>query len=83
MDDTLVELDDRRRVSLGRHARPGDHRFLLHVEPDGTIVLTPAVVISELEAAYRTNEDLVATVEANRDDPRRLIKRTRWGTDST
>jgi hypothetical protein len=42
----LLTLDGRRRVNLGKIARPEDTRYLAHVEADGTIVLTPAVVVS-------------------------------------
>ncbi len=66
---TLVELDDRRRLSLGKI---GHHsRYLVHEEPDGTIILEPAVVLSEAEARFIANSDLVAQVEDNRAYPDR------------
>jgi hypothetical protein len=40
----LVELDPRRRVALGKVARPQDKLFLATVEPDGVIVLTPVTL---------------------------------------
>lgn len=45
----LIQLDRRHRASLGRIAR--HYRYLAHVESDGTIVLTPAVVVQETRAA--------------------------------
>jgi hypothetical protein len=45
---TLLELDTRRRLSLGRLAQ--HDRYIATVEEDGTIVLTPAVVMTEAEA---------------------------------
>lgn len=41
----LVELDNRRRLSLARIARPEHNRFLVTVEADGTIILEPAAVL--------------------------------------
>jgi hypothetical protein len=43
----LVELDPRRRVALGKVARPQDKLFLASVEPDGVIILTPVTLKSE------------------------------------
>ena len=44
----LVELDSRRRAALGRLARHS--RYLAEVDGDGVITLTPAAVVSALEA---------------------------------
>lgn len=44
----LLELDSRRRLSLGQIAK--HDRYLAEIEEDGTIVLTPAVVMTEAEA---------------------------------
>lgn len=44
----FIELDSRRRASLARIAR--HTRYLVKVEDDGVIVLTPAVVMTEAEA---------------------------------
>jgi hypothetical protein len=41
----LVELDNRRRVALGKVARPQDTRYFATLEADGVIILTPAVVV--------------------------------------
>lgn len=73
----LIELDDRRRVSLGRVGRPEHTRYLVREEPDGTLVFTPAVVMSELEAKLLTNPELVDRIQANRADPSRLVRRSR------
>lgn len=47
-EPTLVELDSRRRAALGRLARHS--RYLAEVDEDGIITLTPAAVVSALEA---------------------------------
>ena len=73
---TVLEVDSRRRVTLGRLGRSEHSRYLATTEPDGTIVLRPAVVMTELEARLMT-PDLVERVEANRSDPSRMIKRPR------
>lgn len=54
---TLLELDARRRISLGALATYD--RYLVEVQDDGTIVLTPAVVIpaSTSEAIERFLDD--------------------------
>jgi hypothetical protein len=51
---TLLELDDRKRISLGRLARHG--RYLATVFDDGRIVLEPAAVISEAELRLKDDE---------------------------
>lgn len=79
MSELLVELDDRRRVSLGRIGRQEHTRYLVTEEPDGTLVFTPAVVLSELEAKLLANDELVERILANRADPSRLVTRTRRG----
>jgi hypothetical protein len=77
MSDQLVELDDRRRVSLGKLGRPEHTRYIVEEEPDGTLVFTPAVVMSELEAKLLANRTLVDRINANRADPGRLVRRER------
>lgn len=62
---TLVELDSRGRVAIGKLAG-GTERFLAEVENDGTIVLTPAVVLSEAELKFLSRADILETVSANR-----------------
>lgn len=75
VDDVLLELDGRRRASLGRIGRPEHTRYLVTEDPDGTLTLTPAVVISEVEARFLAHPELVARVEANRANPKRLVRR--------
>ena len=69
----LVEVDSRRRVTLGRHAK--HDRYLIREEPDGTLVLTPAVVMTELEARFLQNPELVERVKAHLADPSRMKRR--------
>lgn len=72
-----VETDTRSRVSLKRLGVREHRQYLAHVEADGTVVLTPAVVVSEAEARFRNNPELVAQIEDNRRHPERLVRRRR------
>ncbi len=45
---TLLTLDSRKRISLGPLAK--HDKYLVVIEDDGTIILTPAVVMTEAEA---------------------------------
>lgn len=69
----LLEVDSLRRVTLGQHAK--HDRYLITEEPDGTLVLVPAVVMSELEARFLRNPELVEQVKANLADPSRMKRR--------
>jgi hypothetical protein len=80
--ESFLEVDARRRLTLGRVGRPGDQRYLATTEPDGTIILRPAVVMTELEARLMTNPALVERIEANRQDPTRLVKHQRRTTST-
>lgn len=70
----LVELDSRRRVALGRLGKPEHRRYLVSEEPDGTLVFTPAVVMTAHEAALLRNPDLVQQIEADRTDPTTAVR---------
>lgn len=61
---TLIELDSCSRASLKQIAK--HERYLVEVEGDGTIVLTPAVVMSTAEALLMGRGDILGQVEANR-----------------
>jgi hypothetical protein len=77
MADVLIELDERRRVSLGRIGRAEHRRYLAHEEPDGTLVLVPAVVMSESEARLLANPALVEQIERGLADPSTWVRRGR------
>lgn len=75
MDEVLLEVDDRRRVTLGKLGKPEHRRYLAAEEPDGTIILSPAVVMSALEARFLANTELVERIEESRRHPERLVPR--------
>jgi hypothetical protein len=72
---SLIELDERRRVSLGRIGRHS--RYLVREEPDGTLIFEPAVVRTEAEQRYLSNQALAAQVEDSRAHPEQLQPRPR------
>ena len=70
----LVELDARRRVALGRLGKPEHDRYLVSEHADGTLVFTPAVVMTAHEAALLRHPELVEQIEADRNDPSRAVR---------
>lgn len=77
MTDVLIELDERRRVSLGKIGRPEHRRYLAHEEPDGTLVFVPAVVVPESQARLLANHDLVEQIERTVAEPSTRVRRGR------
>ena len=77
MEELLIELDDRRRAHLGRVGNPEHRRYLVRTQPDGTMIFTPAVVMSELEARFLRNEELQRRIAAVEADPAALVARPR------
>lgn len=57
----MLAVDGRRRISLGALAR--HDRYFAAAEPDGTIVLTPVVVLSVTEAAALHSPGIRAALE--------------------
>lgn len=65
--DVFIETDERRRITLGKL---GWHRrYLGRSEPDGTIVLTPAVVMSESQARLLARPGVMKIVDEFLADP--------------
>jgi hypothetical protein len=54
----IVETDARGRASLGHPSAT----YLMHEEEDGTLVLEPAVVVTELERRFMANATLQAQI---------------------
>ena len=73
MNGKLVQVDTRKRVSLGNMAHHS--HYLAREEPDGSIVLEPAVVLTQAERAFLSNPELVETLrEANAHPQRRRTR---------
>jgi hypothetical protein len=71
---TLIELDARGRVSLQK-VGPKHTQYLAELQPDGSILLTPAVVMSVAEANFLQNTALVESIEEARRHPERRVQR--------
>ena len=53
--DVVVETDSRSRVVLPGHS---NERFLMQENADGSVLLTPARVVSEAQLEYDTDPEL-------------------------
>ena len=53
-----LSLDQRRRTNLAKFGRKEDLEYLVDEQPDGTLILTPAVTISATELAVLQNPGL-------------------------
>lgn len=63
IEDTVVELDDRGRISLRRFGGRPRSRYLVSVRPDGAIVLQPAVAMTAHEAGmWRGHPELMREI---------------------
>lgn len=68
----LIELDARNRASLGKLAR--HRRYLANLQPDGTIVLTPARIVPAKEAAHLDHTAVVDELADLPDDAPKLAE---------
>jgi hypothetical protein len=74
-DPVLITIQNRSRANVGKVA---DHdRYLVHREPDGTLIWEPAEVISTTESRLLADGQLLKVIAANREDPSRLRRRDR------
>lgn len=74
-EPVLITLQDRSRANLGRLAE--HDRYLVHREPDGTLIWEPADVVSLAEHAVLADGEVRRVIDANRADPGRLRTRDR------
>jgi len=72
---SLLEVDARRRISLGSLAE--HDRYLAELEEDGTIVLTPAVVLPATEARLHAATETSRRIDDFLDRPETGSRRTR------
>ena len=80
VNQTLVEVDSRRRVALAKLGRKEDTRYLVEEQVDGTLILTPAAVMPQAFADLFANPELLAIVEKGEAaDPSTLIRRKSFG----
>jgi hypothetical protein len=62
-----ITVDERGRTSLAKVTTRDHRRYLVEELDDGTLVLTPAVTISALEAAALADPEIRAAIEASLD----------------
>lgn len=75
-----IAVDSRGRTSLARVRSRNYERYTAEEFPDGTLVLTPAVTISAVEAAALADPDVQAAIAAARTgDPGTRRRRPRGG----
>jgi hypothetical protein len=72
--EVMVELDDRRRLSLGKIGR--HTRYLVREESDGTLILQPAVVMTEFEARLLASPQVTEQIKASQADSSRRRPRS-------
>jgi hypothetical protein len=72
---SVLEVDSRRRISLGSLAE--HDRYLVAVEEDGTIVLTPAVVMSAAQARLLAAAETSRGIDDFLEHPEKGSRRTR------
>ncbi len=72
--DLVIEADERGRVSFARAGVQPNQRPVVHVESDGSVILSPAAVVTAHEARLLQNTQLVEQIEDNRAHPKRLTK---------
>jgi hypothetical protein len=72
-DGRVIDTDQRGRATLGHPGR----RYLLHEQADGTLVLEPAVVISELERRFMKNSAVQAQIAYAKEHPQERVARHR------
>jgi len=75
-EPVLIDVDERGRVSLGR-LRPAPGPYLGVVEPDGTVVLRPAAVMTVSQARLLAKPELMEDIDAFAADPGRGSRRGR------
>lgn len=71
----LIELDERRRASLRRLGHKEHRLYIADTEPDGTIVLRPAVVTTELAGRTESRPEVQAAIERSVGHPERWVRR--------
>ena len=67
----LVTADQRGRMTVGL----ADRCYLVHEEPDGTLIREPAVVITALERRFLENAALQASIDHARRHPEERVSR--------
>lgn len=71
-----IVLDSRRRTSLAKVGAAGDTRYIAETFEDGSVVLTPAVIIEKWELAALSNPEVRSALDgALAASPDQLVSR--------
>jgi hypothetical protein len=73
----LVETDDRSRLVLPGHS---NQKFLMQENEDGSLLLQPALVITEAQSEYDTNPELRALLTGAANS-KRVIRARKFRTE--
>lgn len=73
MTSTLVQKDSRNRIALGSLLKAD--QYLARAGQDGTIVLEPAVVMSEAELRFLSTPHIVEAVDHSLAHPEESVAR--------
>lgn len=73
----VLDLDDRGRVSIGKLFGPNVERVIATTDPQGRVLLEPAVVMPALMPRIRQNPELMAQMNATLDqtDPNQKFRK--------
>jgi hypothetical protein len=74
--EKLIELDAKRRAVIGKLGQPDHTRYLARDYPDGTIVLTPAVVMPIRQARFMADGDRVERITEQLQQPETHVDMT-------
>jgi len=70
----LIKVDSRRRLALGRLGKAEHDQYLVTEELDGTLIFSPAVVMTQHEAALLRHPELVSQIKRSQADLSRAVK---------
>ena len=71
-----IELDDRRRASFGKLGQKEHTQYRVTEFEDGSLLLEPAVVMTEHELALLRNPDVLAQVQHSYNHPEQAVEPT-------
>jgi hypothetical protein len=74
--EKLIELDAKRRAVIGKLGQPEHTRYLARDYPDGTIVLTPAVVVPIRQARFMADRERVERITEQLGQPETHVDMT-------
>lgn len=73
--DRVIDTDKRGRATIGHPGR----RYLMREQADGTLILEPAVVVTELERRFMANSAVQAQIAYAKEHPENRVRRRRRG----